>query len=116
MPTKPIHHDEDNEWVGGQIRTFRKNAKMTQTDLAKGIGDPRYQKYISEYENGQDHMPVSVYFAIIEALQANPSEMLPPRLFEENLATMEKLRKLNQENQDTIKALVDTMLKAEGKG
>lgn len=38
MPTKPIHHDEDNEWVGGQIRTFRKNAKMTQTDLAKGIG------------------------------------------------------------------------------
>ena len=85
MPKKPIHHDEDDQWSDGQIRAFSKNAKMTQADLANGIGGRRYQKYISGYEDGQDHMPVSVYFAIIEALKAAPGEMLPPRLFDKKV-------------------------------
>ena len=48
MPEKPPHHEEDNQWIAEQILQHRKKMGMTQTDLATEIGDPRYQKYISD--------------------------------------------------------------------
>ena len=47
MPERPPHHEEDNQWVGEQIRKLRKRRDMTQMELAGEIGDTDYQKYIS---------------------------------------------------------------------
>ena len=115
MPERPPHHEEDNQWVGEQIRKFRKLRDMTQTELAEAIGDPRYQKYVSDYENGSDHMPIPVFFAIIEALGASPTDLTPPRLYREELEVFEKFRRLNPEHRDMVKSMIETMLKAEGK-
>ena len=45
MPEKPIHHDEDNQWLSGRLKTIRKQRGMTQAALAEAIGDPKYQKH-----------------------------------------------------------------------
>lgn len=88
---------------------------MSQTELAIKIGDPRYQKYISDYENGADHMPVPVFFAIIEALQASVTDLIPPRLYGEELDVFGKFQRLNPEHKDMVKSMIDTTLQAEGK-
>ena len=115
MPEKPPHHEEDNQWVSEQIRRLRKQRDMTQIELAEEIGDTDYQKYISNYENGIDHMPIPVFFAIIEALRASPSDLIPPRLYGENRNVFDDYLSLNEEHQEAVKVLVRTLLKAEGK-
>ena len=115
MPEKPPHHEEDNQWIAEQILQHRKKMGMTQTDLATEIGDPRYQKYISDYENGVDHMPISILFALMEALHASPIVMLPPRLYGDERAVSEKFLLLTPEHREAVKFMIDTMLKAEGK-
>lgn len=115
MPEKPPHHEEDNQWVGEQIRRLRKQRDMTQMELAEEIGDTDYQKYISNYENGIDHMPIPVFFAIIQALRASPSDLIPPRLYGENQNVFDDYLSLNEEHQEAVRVLVRTLLKAEGK-
>jgi len=115
MPEKPPHYEEDNQWIAEQIFHHRKKMGLTQTDLATEIGDPRYQKYISDYENGVDHMPISILFALMEALHASPIVMLPPRLYGDERAVFEKFLLLTPEHREAVKFMIDTMLKAEGK-
>ena len=115
MPERPKHSEEDNIWLGNQLRMLRKRAGKSQRDVAGAIGDVRYQKYISDYENGIDHMPVSVFFALMEIFHAAPSEMLPPRLYGEELLMFEKLLQLNDEHRSMIGSLIQTMLQAEDK-
>ena len=115
MPEKPEHHEEDNIWVGERIRTLRRDGKLSQTDLAVMIGDANYQKYISNYENGVDHMPIAVFFAIMEALRASPIDLLPPRLYGKNRNVFDDYMTLNAEHQEAVSELIHAPLKAENK-
>ena len=115
MPEKPEHQDEDNLWVAERLREARKRRKMTQAELAEALGDPAYQKHISFYENGVDHMPIPVFFAIIEVLHISPSEILPPRLYGKNRNVFDEYLLLNETHQEAVKTLVHNLLEAEGK-
>ena len=115
MPEKPEHHEEDNLWVGEQIRIYRKKAGLTQMALADKVGDVGYQKYISDYEHGIDHMPIPVFFAIIEALHVSPSDILPPRLYGKNRNVFDEYLSLNEEHREAVRLLIQSLLKAEGK-
>ena len=115
MPKKPIHHDEDNQWISERLRTIRKQKGVTQMGLATGVGDPRYQKHISLYENGHDHMPVTLLIDLIEQLGVTPTEVLPPRLYQEHSSVFDEYLQLGAEHQETIRGLIHDMLKAEAK-
>ena len=115
MPEKPIHHDEDNQWISGRLKLFRKRKGMTQTERAEAVGDAKYQKHISFYENGRNHMPVTLLFDIIEQLQVSPTEILPPRLYQEHGSVFDDYLRLDENHQEMIRGLIHDLLKAEGK-
>lgn len=115
MPEKPIHHDEDNQWISGRLKLFRKRKGMTQTELAEAVGDAKYQKHISFYENGRNHMPVTLLFDIIEQLQVSPTEILPPRLYQEHGSVFDDYLRLDENHQEMIRGLIHDLLKADGK-
>ena len=62
-----------------------------------------------------DHMPVTLLFDIIEQLQVSPTEVLPPRLYQEHGSVFDEYLRLDAEHQKTIRGLIHDMLKAEGK-
>lgn len=115
MPIKPIHHDEDSQWISERLKAIRKQKGVTQAGLANAVGDPNYQKHISLYENGHDHMPVTLLIDIIERLGATPTEVLPPRLYQEHSSVFDEYLRLDTKHQETIRGLVNDMLKAEDK-
>lgn len=114
MPKDPLHKKEDNLWVGEQIKNLRKKNDKTQVNVSEAMGDPAYQKYLSGYENGVDHMPIPVFFAIIEALDASPLELIPPRLFGEDYDVFTVYKSLNKAHQEAARAFIQKLKEAEG--
>jgi transcriptional regulator with XRE-family HTH domain len=63
-----------NELLGEIIREARKNAGMTQEDLA--FEAELHRTYISLLERGLRSPTVDTFFLICEALKRNPGELI----------------------------------------
>jgi len=71
--------DQDYEWVdqyvGQQIRWFRRKLEMSQEDLATSIG-VTYQQ-IQKYEYARNRVSASTLFHIADVLKVSVSFLLP---------------------------------------
>ena len=65
---------EVSELIGKKIRTFRKMRRMTHTQLAAVIG--RTQSTVCKYETGEIALDVTTLYAIAQALQVPPQQLL----------------------------------------
>lgn len=69
-PERQIFHEKALAFYTGQIiEQARKEAKMTQEELAEKIGADK--SYISRIENGKTEPKVSTFYKIIHALGLN---------------------------------------------
>ncbi|MFE0473234.1 helix-turn-helix domain-containing protein [Streptomyces sp. NPDC058947] len=69
--------------VGLRVREARTAARMTQAQLAEGLGLTRSS--VANVEAGRQRTPLHVFAMIAEALDVDPSKLLP-----QDLATPEK--------------------------
>lgn len=60
--------------LGANIKRFRAEAGVSQTDLGWMIGKPRQR--VGEWEKGTHAMSVEVFAMICEALQVDPNKLL----------------------------------------
>ncbi len=86
------------ERIGKEIKHFREQLNLTQSDLAERIGVTRTS--ISNLESGRQRVPIDTLFAICEVLRIEPRDILP---------TIEEARKMQRGfNVDEIKENFDT--------
>ena len=52
----------------------RKEARMSQADLAAKLGRP--QSFVSKYERGERRLDVIEFLAVVEALGIHPGKLL----------------------------------------
>ncbi|MCW1031269.1 S24 family peptidase [Streptococcus anginosus] len=67
---------ELNVYIGQQIKKFRTNAKMTQTDLAKCLDTTKQS--ISRYENGDRKAGQDILFTLSEIFDVSIDDFFPP--------------------------------------
>lgn len=70
----------DQRIIGENIRRARKNANMTQEQLAEEVGGSCTNKVISRYENGMVEMGVQTLIDVAEALAVPVNNLLPDRV------------------------------------
>ncbi len=59
--------------VGAGLAAARKEARVTQQELARRLGKP--QSFVSAYENGQRRIDLLEFFRIAEALKVDPQQV-----------------------------------------
>lgn len=104
-----MNADEDIKALGKNIRTVRKNHKLTQEALA--FDADISVKMLSEYENGKRDMSSQVLFKIANALMVPVDELLPEylRVPEEKVHSapeeeilLNMIRNMNSSDKDMI--------------
>jgi transcriptional regulator with XRE-family HTH domain len=80
---------------GELLRTHRREAELTQSQVAERVGLARTS--ITNIERGQQHVPLHQLFRLAAAVGVQPSELLPT-----GSAALEELV-----SQDTLRALHD---------
>lgn len=70
-----LSYHTQNEFVGEQIRRYRKNKRFTQAELAKAIGVK--DNTISAYERGIIEIPHSKLLELAKALEVKYTALLP---------------------------------------
>lgn len=66
--------NEIDQAIGQRIRLARKEAKLSQTEVAQAIG-VTYQQ-VQKYENGTDRVAASRLFQIARVLEVTPAALL----------------------------------------
>ncbi len=62
------------ERLSALLRAARKNAGLSQIQLAKKLGV--YKTYVSKYEKGERRLDVVEFLAVSHALKLDPAEVL----------------------------------------
>ena len=70
----------DQKIIGENIKEARKNAHMTQEQLAEEIGGTCTNKVISRYEKGNVEMGVQALIDVAEALEVPVDNLMPDRV------------------------------------
>ncbi len=75
----PLHEITDLYlYVGSAIRQARRTKKLTQAGLASAVGLTRTS--ISNIEKGRQKLLLHTFYEISEVLNADPIQLLPPRM------------------------------------
>ena len=100
--------------VGQRIKAARKIQKLTQTDLADGVG-VSYQQ-IQKYENGDNRVSVSMMYMIAKFLNISMAyfyENLDPggnlaefTFNDKEISLIRDIRNLDPEKQQTVRSMV----------
>jgi transcriptional regulator with XRE-family HTH domain len=61
--------------VGARVREARTAARMTQAQLAEGLGLTRSS--VANLEAGRQRVPLHVFAMIVDTLETEPSKLLP---------------------------------------
>lgn len=70
----------DLEETGKKLRKLRKQAGLTQEQLAEKVGGTCTNTVISRYERGIVEMGIQTMYDIAEALKVTPEQLMPERL------------------------------------
>lgn len=85
MPLKSLHSDEYEAFLQVLIAA-RKDAGITQQDLAKALGKP--QSFVSKYERRERRLDVVEFVAVARAIGLEPSKTI--REIEARIASRSK--------------------------
>ena len=66
-------HDERYRWLMDQLIRARKDAGLSQTALATGLGKP--QQFVSRYELGERRLDIVEYWDVAQMLQLDPDSL-----------------------------------------
>lgn len=66
-----------NRRIGSCLQTVRREANLTQVELARRVGKP--QSYVSKIEIGERNLPISEFFTYANALGIS-AELLTLRI------------------------------------
>ena len=69
-----MHRDSISQRIGQAVRSRRKNAGMTQADLASKAGI--VQSFVGQIERAERNMTVGVLADVAEALNVEPADLL----------------------------------------
>lgn len=70
----------DLEETGKKLKKLRKQAGLTQEQLAEKVGGTCTNTVISRYERGIVEMGIQTMYDIAEALKVTPEQLMPERL------------------------------------
>jgi len=73
-----VSKNNDQVEIGENIRLLRESKDMSQDQLADILGTNR--KAVSRYETGAQEMGVNTFVQYVDALEADPSQLLPQRI------------------------------------
>lgn len=71
--TKSVHTKSYSRFLGLLIET-RKNAGLTQTEVAERLGRP--QSFVSKYENGERRLDVVEFLEVARAIEIDPTVII----------------------------------------
>lgn len=72
---KNLEQEQLYVWLGQKIHTYRKNRKISQTELGTRVGLSRAS--IVNIEKGRQHTPLHILFYIARNLKVSPRDLLP---------------------------------------
>lgn len=92
--------------LGANIKRFRAEAGVSQTDLGWMIGKP--QQRVGEWENGIHAMSVEAFAMICEALQVNPNKLLEGVVDMRTIESiLENAQRVSAHNKRILKKAID---------
>ena len=94
---------------GGRLRRARKNAKLTQENLAERVGLTRTS--ITNIEKGRQKVLIHTLFNLASAVGVNPHILLPDEQYEtEGLSRILNREKLGEEQREYVTKLVKSVI------
>ncbi len=103
----------DQKLIALELRRRREKLRMTREELAEKMGEPYNAELIAQYENGGE-IPMEMWtvFAIVEALDADLSEISPKTLLAKRCAES-GYADLNEESRHIIDGVIGAVLKGQ---
>jgi transcriptional regulator with XRE-family HTH domain len=92
---------------GRILKKRRKEAKLTQDDIANKVGLVRTS--ITNIEQGKQHVSLHMLFQLADAIGARPQDLLPERIVQPLSAELEKTLgsvQLEEEGKDWIRRIM----------
>ena len=103
----------DQRLIAAELRRRREAAGITQEQLAEKMGEPYTVETISQYEDGsQIPMETWTVFAMVEALDADLSEISPKSLLARRCSES-GYADLNEETRQIIDGVIGAILKGQ---
>lgn len=107
----------DQKIVGDNIKKVRKNAHMTQEQLAEEIGGTCTNKVISRYEKGDVEMGLQTLIDIAESLGVPVDTLMPERVQVHTVLENEEMSRLfcglNTKNREMLLTMARMMAQTE---
>lgn len=96
---KNLEQEQLYVWLGQRVYFYRKNRKISQTELGTRVGLSRAS--IVNIERGRQHTPLHILFYIARNLKVSPRDLLP--LNDEYLSSDEEQLIKGIEHQKVVK-------------